>query len=314
MNSNDNNTVAELLQRELLDREVALQQQRLFLEQYLLSSQNNAAVASLRNFNHGHPTGIGGSVSNALLQFHLQRENALAVMSHYQGSGVVHSTLPALHQTSAMNLGQLMRPQGTSFNPSVLSSSLHAPTAAFPPPPPPFSRNPTSVRNVVPLSIATDFDQLSSYQVLVREQMELFVAKQEDAITSVQGRKQGVVMGQVGVRCRHCAHLPLRQRGRGSAYYPKKLKGIYQAVQNMSATHLQVSCTVIPVKIRQDLAVLHQRRETTVGGKAYWVEACRSLGVVEHAIGLRFDDEAMSESAGISVGTSAASRPRSDGR
>ena len=78
----------------------------------------------------------------------------------------------------------------------------------------------------------------------------------------------------------------------------KKLKGIYQAVQNMSATHLQISCDMIPAKIRENLGVLHQRRETTVGGKAYWVEACRVLGVVEDEIGLRFVDEAGSGDAG----------------
>ena len=320
MSSTDNNNmVADLLRRELLDREMAVHQQRLLLQRHLVSSQNNAAVAGLHNFNYGHPPGIGGGVSSALLQLHLQRENALAVMNHYPGSGIMHSNISARHQTSAMNPGQLMPPLGTSFDPSAFSSSLHArleqpSAAARPPPTPPVSRSSTSVGNaVVPLAIATDFDQLSSYQVLVREQMELFAATQEDVITSVQGRKQCVAMGQVGVRCRHCARLPLRQRGRGSAYYPKKLKGIYQAVQNMSATHLQVSCSAIPVKIRQDLAVLHQRRETTVGGKAYWVEACRSLGVVEDEIGLRFDDEAMSENAGrTSAGTSASSRPKSD--
>jgi len=87
----------------------------------------------------------------------------------------------------------------------------------------------------IPLALPNDAEHLSSYQVLLRKQLEFFVSEQADCETSVQGRKKGVQLGQVGLRCRHCAHInPVRLRGRGSIYYPQKLGGVYQAVSRKS--------------------------------------------------------------------------------
>jgi hypothetical protein len=77
----------------------------------------------------------------------------------------------------------------------------------------------------IPLALSCDGDQLSEYQILVRRQLEIFEATQEDVESNTQGRKKQVVLGQIGIRCRHCAGFPLRQRGRGAVYYPAKLQG-----------------------------------------------------------------------------------------
>jgi hypothetical protein len=77
----------------------------------------------------------------------------------------------------------------------------------------------------IPLALSCDVDQLSEYQILVRRQLEIFEATQEDVESNTQGRKKQVVLGQIGIRCRHCAGFPLRQRGRGAVYYPAKLQG-----------------------------------------------------------------------------------------
>jgi hypothetical protein len=77
----------------------------------------------------------------------------------------------------------------------------------------------------IPLALSCDDDQLSEYQILVRKQLTIFVATQEDVESNTQGRKKQVVLGQVGIRCCHCAGFPLRQRGRGAVYYPAKLQG-----------------------------------------------------------------------------------------
>ena len=94
---------------------------------------------------------------------------------------------------------------------------------------------PTKPRSAgIVLSMSCDTEQLSEYQILVRRQLEVFEATQEDVESNTQGRKKPVVLGQVGLRCRHCAAYPLRTRGRGAVYYPAKLFGIYQAAQNMA--------------------------------------------------------------------------------
>ncbi|GKY97842.1 hypothetical protein MPSEU_000742200 [Mayamaea pseudoterrestris] len=86
-----------------------------------------------------------------------------------------------------------------------------------------------------PLFMQCDVEQLSDYQSLLRKQLELFQAGPEDIECNTQGRKKPVVLGQVGLRCRHCSGYPLRSRGRGAVYYPSKLLGVYQAAQNMAS-------------------------------------------------------------------------------
>lgn len=77
----------------------------------------------------------------------------------------------------------------------------------------------------IPLSLNCDGGELSEYQVLVRQQLEIFEASAEDVSSNTQGRKKQVLLGQAGLRCKHCSRFPLRQRGKGAVYYPTKLQG-----------------------------------------------------------------------------------------
>jgi hypothetical protein len=49
------------------------------------------------------------------------------------------------------------------------------------------------------LHIQYDLDSLSDYQILVRQQLELFEATHEDIESNTQGRKKPVIIGQVRV-------------------------------------------------------------------------------------------------------------------
>jgi hypothetical protein len=142
-------------------------------------------------------------------------------------------------------------------------------------------RPPQPIRAGIVLAMACDVEQLSDYQVLVRQQLELFEAAQEDVESNTQGRKKPVALGQVGLRCRHCAPYPLRARGRGAVYYPAKLYGIYQAAQNMAGSHLCQSCQHIPLSLKNELKKLRERRDNASGGKQYWADGCRALGLYE---------------------------------
>jgi hypothetical protein len=83
-------------------------------------------------------------------------------------------------------------------------------------------------RQPVLLHRSSDKNRLTDYQILIRKQIELFEALQEDVDTITQGRVRQVVLGQVGIRCRHCALLPPGDRKRGAFYYPSKLNVVYQ--------------------------------------------------------------------------------------
>jgi hypothetical protein len=144
-------------------------------------------------------------------------------------------------------------------------------------------------RPPVAIYISCDDDSLSEYQCLVRKQIELFEAGLEDVESNAQGRNKPIVLGQVGIRCRHCTMLPPKNRARGAIYYPAKLHGIYQAAQNMASGHLCEHCQHVPADIRSELLKLHYRKSSAGGGKKYWADGVRVLGVYEDNNGLRFE-------------------------
>ena len=138
------------------------------------------------------------------------------------------------------------------------------------------------------MHLPSDVMFLSEYQAQIRLQLEYFTSTRIDVNYSVQGRKRRAILGQVGIRCKHCADLSLRQRGRGAVYYPTTLHAVYQAAQNMATNHLQAHCNRIPTALRHELARLRDRRDTASGGKQYWADACRVVGLVEEGDCLRF--------------------------
>ena len=142
----------------------------------------------------------------------------------------------------------------------------------------------------VPMHSDTDVHHLSKYQCLIRKQLEFFAAKRENAVFSVQGRKKPIRVGQVGIQCRHCCHLPHRTRGRGAVYYPVNLAGVYQAVQNMATVHLNQHCAEIPGEIRNELKSLRGKRDesASTGGKYYWTSKCEDVDIKEYADGIFF--------------------------
>ena len=61
---------------------------------------------------------------------------------------------------------------------------------------------------------------LGEYQTLLRQQLELFEADSHDVINGTfrQGRTTPIRLGQIGLRCKHCAKAPLSARTKGSVY------------------------------------------------------------------------------------------------
>lgn len=144
-------------------------------------------------------------------------------------------------------------------------------------------------RAPIVLYMSCDDESLSEYQCLVRKNIELFEANQVDVDSNAQGRNKPIVLGQVGIRCRHCTMLPPKNRSRGAMYYPAKLAGLYQAAQNQANGHLVQHCNRIPPNIRSELVRLKDCKSSAGGGKKYWADGVKVLGVYEDANGLRFE-------------------------
>lgn len=134
--------------------------------------------------------------------------------------------------------------------------------------------------------MADKFSQI----VLVRKNVELFEAREEDIASNAQGRNKPINLGQVGIRCTHCARLSPPERVRGAQYYPSKLEGLYQAAQNLANGHLMDGCPLIPAPLREELIQLKAKKSSAGGGKAAWAQRVHALGVYEDDCGLRFAD------------------------
>ncbi|GAX11616.1 hypothetical protein FisN_1Lh018 [Fistulifera solaris] len=152
---------------------------------------------------------------------------------------------------------------------------------------------PASSRSM-PLALRSDSIVLSEYQVLLREQIELFEATADDTRPHDQGRKRQVVVGQVGIRCRFCQDVVRAARSRGAVYFPVRLENLYQAGQNMGSNHFCRTCPRIPQELKDKMIQLaHEssRSSTSGSGKKYWSDGVKALGVTEHENGgLRFAD------------------------
>jgi hypothetical protein len=55
----------------------------------------------------------------------------------------------------------------------------------------------------------------------------------------------------------------------------------------MASSHLCESCQAIPINLKNDIKKLRERRDTASGGKQYWADGARAMGLVESENGLR---------------------------
>eukprot|EP00934_Nitzschia_sp_Nitz4_P007349 Nitzschia sp. Nitz4//scaffold149_size55946//8726//10575//NITZ4_006587-RA/size55946-augustus-gene-0.62-mRNA-1//1//CDS//3329536788//7339//frame0 len=150
------------------------------------------------------------------------------------------------------------------------------------------SKTPRRSGKSVLLYVPKDEGVLSTYQCLVRKQIELFEASDDDVQFTISKMSKPVVAGQVGIRCRHCAVLPQYARPKAAVYFPRSLDSMYQFGQNMVKNHLAVPCKKIPPATQRRLLELQEERKRGRGGRERWAEGAKELGVIETPSGLRF--------------------------
>jgi hypothetical protein len=158
----------------------------------------------------------------------------------------------------------------------------------------------------IQLYLTCNDNYMTQYQCIIRKQIEFFEATEADTETVIQGRNKPIVLGQVGIRCRHCSLFEAHpdSRPNGSTYYPAKLDSIYQAGQNMAQFHLLETCQYIPQQVRDELIRLKEKTGGTKrnrakvgeksapgGGKQFWIKNAMKVGILEDTESniLRFD-------------------------
>ncbi len=198
------------------------------------------------------------------------------ILSNGQFNNSHNSLSPTIYQAQTTNAQQVSQNPPDSLTRTTTLTEPSTPTPTF-----------------ITLFMRCDDQMLSAYQCLIRKQIELFAAGEEDICTIGQGRNRPVQLGQVGVRCKHCRDIPRLAKTKGAVYFPFKIDNVYQACQNMAVVHLCDNCPNIPTSIRAELQRLAKEPKSTAGGgKRYWSEGIRVAGIVEDAEGrLAFRDK-----------------------
>jgi hypothetical protein len=232
----------QLLLRQQLHQQQQQQQQRLQFPPYNTQAQGADALTQYLLTAH-LSRGMTPQITPQQLQWLGLSTNAANTTQQQQQQPTYMDRANYYANRSALGL---VNPEGLmayNLNPSVIGShfpqeissiglsSTHGLEGATPQPSSSTAAATTPNTDTVRLSLSSDRSNLSEYQCLIREQVDLFAATQEEIDGSAQGRNRPIVVDQVGIQCRHCSSLPSSRRSRGAVYFPAKLNGLYQAAQ-----------------------------------------------------------------------------------
>eukprot|EP00985_Skeletonema_marinoi_P032360 scaffold39117_cov148-Skeletonema_marinoi.AAC.6 len=126
------------------------------------------------------------------------------------------------------------------------------------------------------LAKGDDTHWLSQAEVYIRQELvEVFTATKEDKYDFGEPE-----VGQVGVRCVHCAkNRPKDQRVKGHVYYPSSVNAIQQCVKDLQSRHLAI-CGAIPDNCRERLRSLKGYGSKPEGDSVqYWIDSAKELGL-----------------------------------
>ena len=134
-----------------------------------------------------------------------------------------------------------------------------------------------------------DTEWLSELNCYFRKNcIEAFSATDEDVLkTSKRGR---IVRGQVGIRCKLCAHRPLQDKAVAAVSYPTSMAGIYESVKRWQRVHLP-ACLDVGDDTQATLDQLQHDSVWVPTTRQYWTDSARAIGMVDTADGIRFERE-----------------------
>jgi len=146
-----------------------------------------------------------------------------------------------------------------------------------------------SFRSKATMPLATDDDcnWLSDYLCFVRSQcVEVFTATGPDVAYRMNNKK--VLIGQVGIRCCFCAHLPHKKRAGRSSSFPSSISRIYQSLTMMLRDHF-VNCSCMPAELKHKYLALKGKKSSpgAADSKRYWSVSAARLGLIDTEEGIR---------------------------
>jgi hypothetical protein len=208
---------------------------------------------------------------------------------------------PALMMSQEIFQRSLMSQSLAPFFLSLMTNNVND----TPNPTPPSTSSPLIHCGAVMLASPMDQGHLNPLHCFVRRHVEVFAADKDDIAAPSPGRKHRVILGQVGIRCVHCASLPSKERVKRAVCYPPSVNGIYHSVSNMKHDHF-AGCRGLLNGDRDDFTALRKlssRRGAAQGASKgaanstaqYYHDSALRLGLVDTDEGIRFKDSVVSK-------------------
>jgi len=127
---------------------------------------------------------------------------------------------------------------------------------------------------------------LSDLDILVRNNLEVFQATEDDVLSAHLDGKFPINCGQIGIRCIYCAHKNVEGARRGAVMYPYSLNSLFECTRILQIMHLE-QCPHVPDDLRKKIASL-KRSFFSIGTMAlssslrrYYIVSAKSLGLFD---------------------------------
>lgn len=142
-----------------------------------------------------------------------------------------------------------------------------------------------NTRKIMTLETSTDSIWLSPFLCFLRKECcEVFTAAEKDVLERRKSKQ--VRPGQVGIRCKFCAHLPHSNRVGRSSCFPSSVDRIYQSVTMMIREHFPI-CPEFPDETRRRYVVLKtDTKKGEMESKRHWVRSAESIGMKNTEVGI----------------------------
>lgn len=153
-------------------------------------------------------------------------------------------------------------------------------------------------KSILLLARKEDADHLNPIHCFVRQNIEVFVASEEDITAPCPGRKNTIKAGQVGLRCIHCRHVKNRNRAKRAVCYPSTIARVYNCVSDMKFDHFSL-CKYLPALQRDIFNSLRNKKESQARGKGgnntskYYYDTAIQIGMRETLGGIVLLDKFM---------------------
>lgn len=149
---------------------------------------------------------------------------------------------------------------------------------------------PPSPSSRILVAIPEDKEWLSDIDSYVRKQLEVFCATEADVLAAQADRKYPISVGQVGIRCIHCAIMQGNDAIGHAIAYPFSISGIYESVKEFHRLHLD-SCPNLPATTKSKLDSMKGASSLSSVLRKYYTLAAKALGLVDTKDGIRTGGE-----------------------